>query len=78
MQDRFQDDTLDIFEEMEHFTPGKLTTEDQVPTESIANLCDFYDLDPQVVHIDMHIVPYKRLFLLMIWILVMEICINWR
>jgi len=40
MQDSFQDDTLDIVEEMEYFIPRKLTTEDQVPTEGIANLCN--------------------------------------
>jgi len=49
VQDRFHDDTLGIFEEMDHFTPRKLITEDHVPTESIANLCNFYNLDPQVV-----------------------------
>src|SRR5688572_4404509 len=35
IQDCFQDDMLGIFEEMDHFTPRKLVTEDHVPTDSI-------------------------------------------
>jgi len=49
LQDRFHDDTIGIFEEMEHLTPKKLMTEEEVSTDKIANLCNFYDLDPQVV-----------------------------
>jgi hypothetical protein len=44
MRDHFHDDILDIFDEMGHFKPRKLTTEDQVTTDNIANLCKFYDL----------------------------------
>jgi len=40
LQDRFHDDKIGIFEEMEHFTPRKLTAEDDVPACSIANLCN--------------------------------------
>ena len=49
LQDLFHDDTIGIFEEMEHFTPKKLMTDEEVSTDKIANLCNFYDLDPQVV-----------------------------
>lgn len=49
MQDRFHDDLLGVFAEMDHFTPRMLTTEENIPKESIASLCNFYDLDPLIV-----------------------------
>ena len=41
VQDLFHDDLQGIFEEIDHFKPRKLITEDHIPT---ANLCNFNDL----------------------------------
>ena len=38
---------LGIFEEMDHFTPRKRIAYRQ--TVHVTNLCNFYDLDPQIV-----------------------------
>jgi len=54
IQERFHDDVIGIFQEMEHFTPQKLNTEDYVTTECITNLCNFYDLDPVVVKTELN------------------------
>ena len=43
LQDLFHDDTIGIFEEMEHFTPKKLMTMEEVAKDKIANLCNVYD-----------------------------------
>ena len=54
IQDLFHNDMLGIFEEVDHFTPRKLITEDHVPTANLCNFylcnfyCNFYYLDSQI------------------------------
>ena len=48
---------LGIFEEMDHFTPRMLITEDHVPT---ANLCNFYNLSPQTVQTELGVSTRNR------------------
>ena len=52
---------LGIFEEMDHFTPRKRIAYRQ--TVHVTNLCNCYDLDPQIVKTDLHIAPCKTLCL---------------
>lgn len=49
LSDRFAADKFPIFVQMQSFAPWKLMTEENVNSESIKELCDFYGLDPVLV-----------------------------
>jgi hypothetical protein len=49
LSDRFAADKFPIFIQMQSFAPWKLMTEENVNSESIKELCDFYGLDPVLV-----------------------------
>jgi len=47
--DRFAPDKMQLTVQMQYFTPWKLMTDEDVPPESMKELCSFYGLDPVVI-----------------------------